>query len=202
MLDQKIIDGVDKYFAKVKTLTLAGTVYTPKSLKAVLQAEIDATKSLASAKAQIGRTWPPPMHRARSVRCTQEAEGVYLPRLRCRAMRRATRVPSARASTRKIGTKPTRGFARSPRVGAAPCAFVESKGNVIKRAVRSRAFRGRAFQRRTLEAETLAGEVAGSGAPGRRAHTEAWGGSPRRTIVEECVPLPDDGRVLTWLWHE
>jgi hypothetical protein len=53
VLDQKIIEGVDKYFAKVKTLTLAGTVYTPRSLKAVLEAEIEATKSLDAAKAQM-----------------------------------------------------------------------------------------------------------------------------------------------------
>ncbi len=53
VLDQMIIAGVDTYFAKVKTLTLAGTVYTPKALKAVLQTEIDATNSLGSAKAQM-----------------------------------------------------------------------------------------------------------------------------------------------------
>ena len=54
-LDQKVLDGVDKYFAKVKTLTVAGTVYTPKALKAVLQADIDAIRSLDSLKAQLAQ---------------------------------------------------------------------------------------------------------------------------------------------------
>jgi len=51
-LNQKIIEGVDTYFAKVKSLTLAGTAYTPKSLQAVLQAEIDADKATDQSKAQ------------------------------------------------------------------------------------------------------------------------------------------------------
>ena len=52
-LDQKAIAGVDKYFAKVKTLTLAGTTYTPSTLKATLQAEIDANTSLDDLRAQF-----------------------------------------------------------------------------------------------------------------------------------------------------
>jgi hypothetical protein len=52
-LDQKAIQGVNKYFAKAKTLTVAGTSYTPAALKAVLQAEIDAIKALDAAMAQI-----------------------------------------------------------------------------------------------------------------------------------------------------
>jgi hypothetical protein len=34
-LDKKAIQGVDKYFAKVKTMTIAGTSYTPAALNAV-----------------------------------------------------------------------------------------------------------------------------------------------------------------------
>ncbi len=83
-----------------------------------------------------------------------------------------------------------------------PCAFVESKGEWIKRAVRSRAFRGEAFQRRKLEDGTLARDVARGDAPGTRVHASAWGSTATRAIVEECVPLHDDGGVLTWLWHE
>jgi hypothetical protein len=52
VLDQKIIDAVDKHFAKVKTLTLAGLVYSPATLKAALQAEIDATRALDQVSAQ------------------------------------------------------------------------------------------------------------------------------------------------------
>ena len=51
--NQKILAGVDKYFAKVKTLTVAGTVFTPKALKAVLEAESEAIQSLDAAKAQL-----------------------------------------------------------------------------------------------------------------------------------------------------
>jgi predicted Fe-Mo cluster-binding NifX family protein len=51
-LNQKVIEGVDTYFAKVKSLTLAGTTYTPKTLQAVLQAEIDANKAADEGKAQ------------------------------------------------------------------------------------------------------------------------------------------------------
>jgi hypothetical protein len=51
-LNQKAIAGVDTYFAHVKTLTLAGTSYTPKDLQAVLQAEIDADKAVDTVQAQ------------------------------------------------------------------------------------------------------------------------------------------------------
>ena len=62
--------------------------------------------------------------------------------------------------------------------------------------------RGAAFQRRALEDGTLAGEVARGATPGARVHRAAWGATPSRPIVDECVPLHDDGRVLAWLWHE
>jgi hypothetical protein len=52
-LDQKAIDSVDKYFAHVKTLTIAGTTYTPATLKAVLEAEIDANKAVDETEAQL-----------------------------------------------------------------------------------------------------------------------------------------------------
>ena len=51
-LNQKAIEGVDKYLATVKTLTVAGTSYTPATLTAVLQAEIDANKAVDEARAQ------------------------------------------------------------------------------------------------------------------------------------------------------
>jgi hypothetical protein len=50
--NQKAIEGVDKYLAHTKTLVVAGTSYTPASLKAVLQAEIDGNKSVDSDRAQ------------------------------------------------------------------------------------------------------------------------------------------------------
>jgi hypothetical protein len=51
-LNQKAIAGIDTYFAHVKTLTLAGTSYTPATLKAVLQAEIDSNTELDKVEAQ------------------------------------------------------------------------------------------------------------------------------------------------------
>ena len=51
-LDKKAIQGVDKYFAKVKTMTIAGTSYTPAALNAVFQAEIDALEALDTSHTQ------------------------------------------------------------------------------------------------------------------------------------------------------
>jgi predicted Fe-Mo cluster-binding NifX family protein len=51
--DQKAIQGVGKHFAKVKTLTLAGASYTPASLKALFQAEIEANNALDASRAQM-----------------------------------------------------------------------------------------------------------------------------------------------------
>jgi hypothetical protein len=51
-LNQKISEGVDKYFSKVKSLTVGGTTYTPKSLMEVLNAETDASKAVDSTRAQ------------------------------------------------------------------------------------------------------------------------------------------------------
>jgi hypothetical protein len=54
-LNQTAIEGVDKYYAHVKSLTVAGTTYTPADLKAVLQAEIDANKALDQSRAQVNQ---------------------------------------------------------------------------------------------------------------------------------------------------
>jgi hypothetical protein len=51
-LNQQAIQGIEKYLAHVKTLTIAGTVYTPANLKATLQAEIDAENSVTESQAQ------------------------------------------------------------------------------------------------------------------------------------------------------
>jgi hypothetical protein len=53
-LNNKISDGVDKYFSKVKSLTVGGTTFTPKSLVAVLNAENDASSAVDSTRAQLG----------------------------------------------------------------------------------------------------------------------------------------------------
>ena len=50
--NQKAIDGVEKYLAHTKTLVVAGTSYTPASLTAVLQAEIDGDKTADAGRAQ------------------------------------------------------------------------------------------------------------------------------------------------------
>ena len=52
-LNNKISEGVDKYFSKVKSLTVAGDEYTPKSLLAVLNAENDASSAVDSTRAQL-----------------------------------------------------------------------------------------------------------------------------------------------------
>jgi hypothetical protein len=52
-LDQKALAGVDKYFATASTLSIAGTSYTPAALKAVFQADIDATNALDASRAQV-----------------------------------------------------------------------------------------------------------------------------------------------------
>src|SRR5580658_1233743 len=52
-LNQKAIQGVDKYFAKVKNLTVAGTSYTPAALKAVLQGEVEANEAIDTTRAQL-----------------------------------------------------------------------------------------------------------------------------------------------------
>jgi hypothetical protein len=51
--NQKAIEGVDKYLAHTKSLVLAGTTYTPASLTAVLQAEIDGDKAVDEGRAQF-----------------------------------------------------------------------------------------------------------------------------------------------------
>jgi hypothetical protein len=52
-LNTKVAEGVDKYFSKVKSLTVGGTTYTPKSLLAVLNAENDASSAVDSTRAQL-----------------------------------------------------------------------------------------------------------------------------------------------------
>jgi hypothetical protein len=51
-IDQKTIDGVDKYFAKTPTLNINGEARTPADIKADFQADIDASKALDAARAQ------------------------------------------------------------------------------------------------------------------------------------------------------
>lgn len=52
-LDQKAIAGIQKYFASMKSIVLGGTTYTPATLKAAFQAEVDAIAALDTAKAQL-----------------------------------------------------------------------------------------------------------------------------------------------------
>ena len=54
-LDLTAIAGVGKYFASIPKMTLAGTDYTPSTLQAALQAEIDAITALDQAKAAVGK---------------------------------------------------------------------------------------------------------------------------------------------------
>jgi hypothetical protein len=52
-LNKKISEGVDKNFSKVKSLTVGGDEYTPKSLLAVLDAENDASSAVDSTRTQL-----------------------------------------------------------------------------------------------------------------------------------------------------
>jgi hypothetical protein len=52
-LNQKASEGVDKYFSSMKSILIGGTSYTPTSLKAVLQADDDASKSVDTTRAQL-----------------------------------------------------------------------------------------------------------------------------------------------------
>ena len=115
------------------------------------------------------------------------------------------RLDDVRAFARVFDVSLSVAAQRWAEISPAPCAFVESRHGVIKRAVRSRAFRGVAVQRRALEEGTLALEMSrGGAATGTRtpAHESAWGSAAASCeIHEECVSLGDTGAVLTWLWH-
>ena len=52
-LNQKAIKGVDKYLSHTKQLVVGGKTYTPASLKAVLQAEIDRDNAVDESRAQL-----------------------------------------------------------------------------------------------------------------------------------------------------
>ena len=51
--DVQAIAGVDKHFANVPSLELAGVSYTPMALKGILQGEIDAENQLGDARAMV-----------------------------------------------------------------------------------------------------------------------------------------------------
>jgi len=52
-LDQKAIAATDKYLANLGQTAIAGTIYTAITLKAVFQADMDATNALAATRAQV-----------------------------------------------------------------------------------------------------------------------------------------------------
>jgi hypothetical protein len=60
-LDQKVMDGVDAHLANTGTLTINGEQFTPATLKAVFQADIDAmgetdaTRTALKAKVQVAK---------------------------------------------------------------------------------------------------------------------------------------------------
>ena len=53
VLDQKNITATAKYLANIGQMTIAETIYTALTLKAVFQADIDATNALAASRAQV-----------------------------------------------------------------------------------------------------------------------------------------------------
>jgi hypothetical protein len=52
-LDQMAIAGIQKYFANVPKITLAGTDYTAATLSSALQGEVNAITALDGAKSQL-----------------------------------------------------------------------------------------------------------------------------------------------------
>jgi thiamine pyrophosphate-dependent acetolactate synthase large subunit-like protein len=52
-LDQKVMDGVDAHLASVPTLTINGEQFTPATLKAVFQSDIDAMDKTDATRAQL-----------------------------------------------------------------------------------------------------------------------------------------------------
>jgi hypothetical protein len=54
-LNQKVSAGVNKYFSKVKSITVGGTTYTPRTLLAVLSAENDAAEAVDSTRVQLSQ---------------------------------------------------------------------------------------------------------------------------------------------------
>ena len=52
-LDQKVMDGVDAHLASISTLTINGEQFTPATLKAVFQSDIDAMAKTDATRAQL-----------------------------------------------------------------------------------------------------------------------------------------------------
>jgi thiamine pyrophosphate-dependent acetolactate synthase large subunit-like protein len=52
-LDQKVMDGVDAHLASIATLTINGEQFTPATLKAVFQSDIDAMGKTDATRAQL-----------------------------------------------------------------------------------------------------------------------------------------------------
>jgi hypothetical protein len=52
-LDQKVMDGVDAHLANAGTLTINGEQFTPATLKAVFQSDIDAMAKTDATRAQL-----------------------------------------------------------------------------------------------------------------------------------------------------
>jgi len=52
-LDQKVMDGVDAHLASIGTLTVNGEQFTPATLKAVFQADIDAMGKTDAARSAL-----------------------------------------------------------------------------------------------------------------------------------------------------
>lgn len=65
-LDTKAMSGVDKYLASVTQVTIAGATHTPASLKAALQADIDATNAADAARTR----WKELLQTAKAARTT------------------------------------------------------------------------------------------------------------------------------------
>ncbi len=92
-------------------------------------------------------------------------------------------------------------------VSGTGCAWVESRGGIVRDCVRSAGFRGTAVRTRKLEAGTVAAELAAGGEAeaGKRVarvHRTAWGaGRKTGEVLEESIRVAGSSLVLTWLVH-
>ena len=74
-INQKIVQGVEKHFAKLKKMSIAGVSYTPAALKTLFQGESDALVALDASRAQM-------TEQVASTRATRARVGVLRKQLR------------------------------------------------------------------------------------------------------------------------
>jgi hypothetical protein len=77
-VDRKIIRALPKYFAPGTTLTIHGTDYTPSSLAALFQQELDDLEALRSARARLKQMVADSLRARRKTRKVREGLRSYV----------------------------------------------------------------------------------------------------------------------------